>query len=266
MRVLIASKRKPGTPGRRDGGVQTWISTVAAELHRLGHAVVIADQHNGPGQTFDIGIFANSAYTAAMAGSCTRSVLVSHGIVPDEEPKGPFGAVLFTSEEVRDHWAPSTANNIVRQPIDLQLWKPLGLKHQFLQRFANRSGLSMLPGVARALGMRFQHLRSLNSVNACKALNQARCVVASGRCAVEAMACGVPVVICDDRHYQGPLLDSDTLGAMKRNYSGRGGVTPTLKNIQQAVIQAIAKGSLRSHVEQYHDASKITAQLLAEAA
>ena len=31
MRILLASKRAPATPGRRDGGVQTWVTTVAAE-------------------------------------------------------------------------------------------------------------------------------------------------------------------------------------------------------------------------------------------
>lgn len=266
MRILIASKRRPDTPGRRNGGVQTWVSTVAAELHKRGYGVEVADRYNVLTQTFDVGIFANSSYTAPLANLCKRSILVTHGIVPDEAPGESFGKVMYTSEEVRDHWEPGRVGGIIRQPIDLNFWKPRPVKRKFLLRVAGRSGLPMLFDVASALETPFRHLRNFDPEEARRVIRQSVCVLASGRAAVEAMACGIPVVICDARHYQGPLMDLDILGSMGRNYSGRGGVKPTHENVEAAVVRAIAKGSLRSHVEQHHDVVDIVDQLLRTAA
>jgi len=262
MRVLVASKRAPGTPGRRDGGVQTWVATIAAELYKRQHEVIIADQYAKPTETFDIGIFANSRLSGQLRGLCKHTVLVSHGIVPDEEPIGSFDTVLFTSEQVRDFWQPGTRDNIVRQPLDLDFWKPRNAKRRYLQRFANRSGLTMLPDVAVALGMEFQHLRGMKPEAARDAMQQALCVVASGRCAIEAMACGAPVVICDDRHYQGALLDTDTLGSMQRNYSGRGGVEPTANRIKTAIENAMVRGDFLDHIKAQHDVGVVVDKLL----
>jgi hypothetical protein len=76
------------------------------------------------------------------------------------------------------------------------------------------------------------------------------------------MACGAPVVIVDDRPYQGPLHDPATLGSRARNYSGRGGIKPTAENINHAIDAAVQAGSLRAHVEAHHDARKIVQELL----
>lgn len=263
-RILIASKRAPGTPGRRDGGVQTWIATVAAELRRLGHTVHVADRTMPAVGSYDVGIFANAPHTARMASACRRVLLVSHGIVPDESPVGWLGPVAFTSEEVRAHWG--LQGPVIRQPVDLGFWSPARRpKRRNLIRYANRGGLEWLPHVAHGLSLPFVHVRNATPVQARDMLREAACVLASGRCAVEAMACGAPVVICDDRHYQGPLLASALVG-MARNYSGRGGEVPTVENVTAAVVLAKSLGSdWRGHAELHHDVQRIVPQLLAEA-
>ena len=257
MRILIAARHPPG--GRRAiGGVQSWCATVGAELQRLGHDIAFW----GPGENlpglFDAGIFANIGDTRPAMRLCRRHISICHGIIQPEQP--PVRDVAFTSEEVRDFWHGS--GPIIRQPIDLDFWLQQPCKKHLLVRFSYRDGLPVAGVVAAAMGLPLVHVRHASPEQARETLNQAICVLATGRAAVEAMACGVPVVICDERDYQGPLLDVDTIGSMSRNYSGRGGVAPDAQNLQQAIERAVKQGSLRGHVDQHHDARQIVQQLL----
>lgn len=261
MRILIASKRAPGTPGRRDGGVQTYVTTIAAELIRHGHVVDVTGAADmAPADRYDLGIFANAAHTANLVHHCDRTLLVVHGIVEDERPLPAFSRCAFTSEGVKRHWG--GAGPVVRQPIDLEFWSPDDRKRSGIVRYAARGGLEWLPQVACSMGMPFAHIRNASHEDAREALRGAAVVLASGRCAVEAMACGAPLVVCDDRHYQGPLMGMSLAAQMTENYSGRAGIVPTRENVPSAIMAAIARGSLRDHVETHHDARKIVAQLL----
>lgn len=263
MRVLLAAKFMPTGP-RPIGGVQSWVDTVAGELVRLGHEVA-PWQPGFPALAgrFDLGILANWGHTEHLADACDRVLVVSHGIIAEEAP--PAGVpVAFTSEGVRDHWGGAGA--VVRQPIDLGFWSPCAPRGNDLVRYSYRGGLAWLPNAAQALGMGFRHLRDVNHAEAREALSRAGCVLATGRAALEAMACGAPVVICDHRSaYQGPLLDPDTCGSLARNYSGRGGVAPDVRGVIEGVRKAKAAGSLRAHVEGHHDARVIVKHLLGAA-
>lgn len=261
MRILMASKRAPGTPGRRDGGVQTWVSTVTAELRRLGHGVdVIGGGWDGRGE-YDAGIFANAAHTLRDSFMPRRTLLICHGIVDDEGPADWDGPVAFTSEEVRDHWKGD--GPIIRQPIDLEFWSPGPRRTaRTLVRYANRGGLEWLPEVAARLGLQFVHVRNATPEQARGMLRDAAVVLASGRCAVEAMACGAPVVVCDDRPYQGPMLDMEGEEAMPRNYSGRGGATPDVESVLRVVKSERMTTVWRAHAERHHDVRQIVPQLL----
>lgn len=260
MRILLAAKHAP--EGRRPiGGVQSWCRTVAAELRRIGHeAVTWGPEQPLPAGRFDLGIVANARDTGVALEKCDRVLAVCHGIIPAEHP--PAGVpVVFTSEGVRDHWGGT--GPVIRQPIDLAFWSPAEAERRYLTRFSYRRGLDFLPAVARRLGLDFRQVASLSPEDARYALWQSACVLATGRAALEAMACGVPVVICDHRMaYQGPLLDEDVEGAMTRNYSGRGGVEATPAAVAAAVGRAMARGSLRAHVERHHGVSAIVGQLL----
>lgn len=257
MRILIAARHPPG--GRRAiGGVQSWCATVGAELQRLGHEVAFwGPGENLPG-TFDAGIFANIGDTRPAMVMCKRHISICHGIIQPEQP--PVRDVAYTSEEVRDFWHGD--GPIVRQPVDLYFWQPRPGKKHLLVRFSYRDGLPVAGSVARALQLPLVHMRNSTPEQARETLNQAVCVLATGRAAVEAMACGVPVVICDERDYQGPLLDADTIGSMTRNYSGRGGIEPGTEALLQAIERAVEQGSLREHVDRHHDARQIVQQLL----
>ena len=241
------------------GGVQSWTATVGRELQRLGHEVAFwGPERPLPAGRFDAGVVANVPHTRAALARCGRVLVVSHGIIPDEGPAGE--RVAYTSEGVRDRW--KGAGPILRQPIDLAFWTQTDAPRRFLTRFSYRRGLDFLPALAKRMGLQFRHVADLPPLDARAALRESAVVLATGRAALEAMACGAPVVICDNRKYQGPLLDPDTLGAMARNYSGRGGVVPTPANVAEAVQRAMGAGSLRSHVEAHHDARAVTQQIL----
>lgn len=262
MRVLLAAKHAP-EGSRPIGGVQSWCRTVAAELRRLGHeAVTWGPEQPLPANAFDVGIVANVGDAGVAIARCERVLVVCHGIIPAEAP--PKGmAVAFTSEGVRDHW--SGLGPVIRQPIDLAFWAPQSesKNRNQLLRYSYRRGLGWLGQVAADLGMTYRHMDGVTHEQARAALCAAGCVLATGRAALEAMACGVPVVICDNRSaYQGPLLDPYPRSAMARNYSGRGGVAPTPENVADAVVEAMAAGSMRDWVAEHHDVRDIVPQLL----
>lgn len=273
MRILMASKRAPGTPGRRDGGVQTWVSTVAAELRRVGHEVDVmpAAAAVSPGYglrkraPYDMGIFANSRYTAPLTAYCDASVLVCHGIVDDEAPSQQFDVTAFTSEEVRDHWKGD--GPIIRQPIDLDFWSPGNCRDgKTLVRYANRGGLEWLGAVADKMGLQYQHLRNVSHEQAREAMRRAQCVLATGRAALEAAACGTPVVICDHRSsYQGPLAAPFGLSQARQNYSGRGGFAPCPESMRRMIEDAMPAEGWRQYVQTHHDVRNIAQQLLGAA-
>lgn len=254
VKILIAAKHPPG--GKLPiGGVQTWSATVGAELVRLGHAVTFwGPEWRLPAGRFDLGILANVMHTRAAEAVCGRVVRFSHGIIPDEQGGAGFQA---TSEEVRDKWG---CDGVIRQPLDLGFWMPGSGPRTLLVRHSYRRGLDCLPRLADALGLSYVHLRADSQEVVRDTLQRAAIVVATGRAAVEAMACGAKVVIADDRRYQGPLLDTDTTGAMTRNYSGRGGAVPDERMMADAI--AAARGDLRGHVEARHDVREIVARIL----
>lgn len=259
MRILIAARHPPGGT-LKIGGVQSWCKTIGNELQARGHAVTFW----GPGElltgSFDFGIFANVADTYPVMQFCKKTVAVCHGIIEAEKP-GHGDVQLFTSEEVRDHW--KGAGDIIKQPLNLEFWQPEQAKKIYLTRFSYRNGLDFVPSVAQCMDLEYIHLKDSEPEQVRDVLRQSAVALCTGRAALEAMAVGVPVVICDHRSsYMPPLMDIDTLGSSKRNFSGRGGIEPTMLNVLKACRDAIKTGSLRAHVEQHHDVRDITDQLL----
>lgn len=259
MKILLASKYGPH--GKRPiGGVQTWVATIEQELKAMGHETALFEAgQSEPQGRYDLGIFANWGHTGHMAKRCNHIIQVSHGIIEPEKPVYPKAA--FTSEGVREFW--KTDGPIVRQPIDTEFWCPGEGKRKYLTRFSYRNGLAFVPAIAARLGLEYIHVSRFKPSRVRDLLRQSACVLATGRAALEAMACGVPVVICDDRSsYQGPLMDRDLVHAMQNNYSGRGGIVPTPVNVEFAVKRAIEHGSRRFHVERFHNAGEIAKTLL----
>jgi hypothetical protein len=261
MRILLAAKYVP-TGSRPIGGVQSWIATVRAELERMGNNIVEEWQPGFPMPTggFDLGIFANMGLTGHLAALCKRTVCVSHGIIEPERP-GEADRVLFVSEGVRGHWGGNGA--IIRQPIDAAFWRPTVAQRRGVVRYSYRGSPTQCAIIAEALEMPYRHIMDATPGDARDILAGAALVFASGRAALEAMACGAPTVIYDHRQaYQGPLMDDDLHRQMRNSYSGRCGIDPTLNDLLGAAGRAMEAGSRREWVEKYHDAREIVEELI----
>jgi len=259
MRILLAAKFITGSR-RPIGGVQSWCDTVGDELKNRGHTVVQwCPGHPVPLGGFDFGIVSHTTDTARARNWCVKSIVVCHGIIPAETPPG--SSVVFTSEEVRDHWGGD--GPIIRQPIDTEFWSPRANQNIYLLRFSYRDGLPFIVPMAKSLGYEYHHLQIADMQMARDAIRQSVCVLATGRSSLEAMSCGVPVVLCDHRiGYMEPLMDLDIKDSMTRNYSGRGGVTPTPDNVEEAIKVARDIGSMREHILKNHNVKDIVDQLL----
>jgi len=255
MKILFGALHPPGSRFPI-GGVQSWITTVSNVLKSKQHEIKIWGPEWGlPKDNFDVGIFASWVHTRAAGHLCKKVLRISHGVIQTERE-----ADAFTSEEVRDFW--KGKGPIIRQPIDINFWKPDDCEKEYFTRFSYRSGLSFLPSIADKHHLKFIHLRS-DSPERCRfILQRSAVVIATGRAALEAMACGAPVVIADAREYQGEWLDFDTLGSMARNYSGRGGVRPNMDSMNEAIYNAMKRGSTRQHVIDNHDSEKVSDELL----
>jgi hypothetical protein len=240
------------------GGVQSWIKTMRAEFERKGHSVTEWQRDMAlPKQTFDLGVLANGKYTAPVVPLCARKIGVCHGIVPDEAPANGMDKYYYVSENVRDHW--NSDGPILRQPIDLDFWHDAGREREGVVRYSYRDTPTHCPAAAKALGMSYRQVANATHEQARDILQRAKIVFATGRAALEAAACGAPVVIYDNRStYQPALLDTDFERQMQFSYSGRGGVEPTLADVVQAARSA---KPMRHWVEQHHDVRNIVSRL-----
>ena len=260
---LLAGKNIPREGQIMMGGVQTWIHTIRTELEARGYSVTLWGHGDPlPSGRYDYGILSNIGFTEPAADLCDKVLAISHGIVRPEAPK-PHFTTAFTSEEVKERW--KGVGPVLRQPIDLDFWFPSYRTGETLLHHGYRASIPPHKDAARQLGLRVDRLKYGMPEEIRASFRRAACVLATGRAAVEAMACGMPTVICDNRSkYQDCLLDPDTGGAATRNYSGRGGAIPTVVSLVQAVQEALDRDRLwwRAHAEANHDSVKIVNQIL----
>lgn len=260
VRILLAGKYVPTGPNPI-GGLQSWIKTVRAELERLGHEAVEWQPGMKLSGLFDLGIVANLSVTRPVLNFCRRTVCVSHGIIDAEKPEAGCDRYVFVSEGVRDHWG--LDGDIVRQPIDLDFWRPGDEWRGWVTRYSYRTAPILGQETADALGLPYRHVKNVTHEQARQLLRSSALVFATGRAALEAMACGAPTVIYDHRStYQGPLLCEGLERQKKNSYSGRGGAEPDLAAVVRVARARMNGGSSRLWVKACHDARKIVQKLL----
>lgn len=261
MHILLAAKHPP-IGGIAFGGVASWIQTVQKQLEKRGHEVTVwGPAMPEPLENFDIGVFANIRSMRFAAGWCEKVIVISHGVINDEKPHDLY-KTAYTSLEVREYWRAD--GPILAQPIDLEFWREGGKRKPVFVFYSYRApDVFGLDVVAKNLGLEFVWLKNVEAQEARVCLQSAALVAASGRAALEAMACGAPTIICDWRPYNGdPLICLDMKVAARNNYSGRGGKNPANINIEQFARETMAFQNPREHVVNNHDASKITQELL----
>jgi len=242
------------------GGVQDWSITVGKQLERMGHTVKFWEPGKPEPGFFDWGIFANKNHTAHLLANCDKTLLVSHGIIDEEEPCDA-DVVAAVSEEVKEKWG--IDGPVIRQPIDVDFWSPSDEPRSGVMRFSYRGGLREAKRAALRLKMPYAHNRRLSQPEALDLIRRSRCVLATGRSALQAMACNIPVVICDHRAaYMEPMMASDLSSQMRVNYSGRTGFSVDPIHLASMIREEMDSGGQRGHVVKHHHHEIITREIV----
>lgn len=263
--VLIAGLH-PAVHTQGKGGVWSWQQAVAAAFRRRGVSTHLWTPRASLAPVYDLGIINEPVLGwKGVAARCRRVVFVCHGRNPAEKPAA--APTVYTSPEVRDFWGADKSAPIVRQPIDLGFWSPPerdDARQPVLVAYSNYAPADWnLASHAAAAGLSFERARGLSHEEARDLFRRAGCVLAAGRGALEAMACGAPTLIGDWRAYDGPpRYDPDTDRAEARNYSARGG--PLIDHGLPAAIRAAMDGDRDRHwrrIADRHDADRIIDEL-----
>lgn len=266
MRVLFAAKHPPAG-GVAFGGVASWIKTLQKELTERGHECATwGPAKPAPQKRVDVGILANTESTGVAAGFCDQVLQISHGVVAAERPHLD-AKTAFTSEEVRAFW--DGRGEIIPQPIDLDFWRPDERPRDTLLFYSYRAPSSLgLEAAAEGMGLKFVWARDESAESARELMRSAAVVCASGRAALEAMACGAKTLVCDWRPYNaGPLVCQDFDTARRNNYSGRGGVDVASVDMLALLMETQARDDdPRAYVRRFHDARTVADLIMSQVA
>jgi hypothetical protein len=215
------------------GGSETYVLTVAEQLQRLGHGVTILVGETGPMSEFaaDRGL----TVTADLGGlreSCDALVVQDSALayrladlypgtpqlfraasdlydlqLPPSLP-GVVSDVVACSERVRRrvrHLAVRHRIHRLRQPIDTERFMPAGApaarprRALLLGNYLRGRRLDAIQAALERRGVTCQRVGALGELTCApeQAIWAADLVVAKGRAALEAMACGKPVLVYD---------------------------------------------------------------------
>ena len=156
-----------------------------------------------------------------------------HGIYPELEQPSPYAnGYVAISQEVKDHlWQKQLPSKVILNGINIERYKSITPLHKEVQTVlslcqseeANR----IIEASCKAAGVDLITLNKNKNPewHVEKVINRADLVVAIGRSAYEAMACGRPVIIFDHRSYFKPCGDGYVRDQLERsllkNCSGR---------------------------------------------
>lgn len=223
-RVLVASHRLDAV-----GGSETFTYALIESLINKGYSVeyftffkgVTSDkiEHN-----LGVKFMSKKRYDLILANHYTCVLFLSrkgliiqtcHGIFPELEKPSPYAdGFVSISEEIRTHILKKGYKSTLilngincnrytsKTPINKELKNILSLSQS---KVAN----AKIESVCKEIGVNFKKLnKNVNPIwNVEDLINEADLVVGIGRSAYEAMACGRPVVIYDERDYNSSKAD-----------------------------------------------------------
>ncbi|MBZ4190432.1 glycosyltransferase [Niabella beijingensis] len=156
-----------------------------------------------------------------------------HGIYPElEQPSPHANGYVAISQEVQDHLAQrDLESKVILNGINMDRYKSTNPLHSevrtVLSMCQSDEANQIIEASCKAAGVRLITLNKFKNPewNVEKAINRADLVVAIGRSAYEAMACGRPVIIFDHRSYFQSCGDGYVRDRLERsllkNCSGR---------------------------------------------
>lgn len=232
MRLVLASNRFG------HGGSESYLLTVAEQLDRLGHEVVVFTPEAGAGvevvqargievigesglsDDFEAALVQDAAVSYQLAELCPAApqLFVAHSAKFDLQAPPQLDGVVGTIVALNDRVAKRmrslvTETDVVRlrQPIDLERFAPRGALPEtprralLLSNNPNGDRLAMLEEACAEVGLELSRLggHSGNATDIRPALAAAEIVIGYGRSILEAMACGRAAYVYDWRSGDG---------------------------------------------------------------
>lgn len=299
MRILIANHSLA-----RPAGSETYVVTLARALRRLGHEVVgfsprlgqVAEQLRREGiptvvdareaGAVDVihSSHLDSTHLALAAMPLTPVVFVQHGVGTREvlerppQPRGSIEKWVAVSERVAEAmaWRDGLLRDqihVVPNPVDLERFAPLypirtpPRTALFLSNLQTPEMRRLVSDACRLAGIAPRFLGgSRSSLDIRSELMVADVVVTIGRGAIEAMACGRPVILLSVAGGDGLLTPDTAMAARRTNYSGLMSRTiPTAHELAADLRRATPDlGEWgRRWVEEHHDVRRLAPRFVA---
>jgi len=284
MKILIAIHTFFGNG--RAGGTETWATTMQAELERTGHTVEITDSTSrscvstitgAPIDTPDMALVAHNTCLAQLKHIDCTKILTCHGVLPQlEQPRRGADIYVAVSEEVQAHMHQRGYEaTVIRNPIDCERFKPDDRELPrvpggvwFYSRYVGDAGETCAQAFApicytyRAPG----HGGHVGQLAVPDVMNDQDLVIAIGRSAYEAAACGRNLIVGDYNGFDGFATPESMLEFRKNNCSGRRyGIhyTPEeLRQIAERNYDPAMGARLREYILENNDVRKIARQYL----
>ena len=225
MRILITNNHLV-----RMGGTETWVLTMVQELAR-DHEVFVFAHHKGAVSDLigrhvtDNPPFCDLAlvnHRNCMHVDAQVKVFTSHGAFHElEQPVEGADFYVAVSEEIASKYG---IRRIIRNPIDTDALVPLTPVSEQPKRalaIVSPSALRVVREACSSLGIEVL-VPNRDSFSIPELANQVDLVFSLGRGALEAMSCGRPVIIYDERDYtRGSDGYFNDARVRECNYSGR---------------------------------------------
>lgn len=229
------------------GGSETFTYTIIEELVKQGHHIEYFTFEKGLvskkiEQVLGVKFMSKNSYDLILANHNSTVIHLHkkgfiiqtcHGIFPKlEQPSPKANAYISISQEVQDHLAKLGYPSIlIHNSINLKRFKPLNNINKnvksILSLCQSDEANDFIETACDELNVEFKKANKFKNPvwNIEKEINKADVIVGLGRSAYEAMACGRPVIIYDNRPYFESCGDGyakDILGlSLKNNCSGR---------------------------------------------
>jgi glycosyltransferase involved in cell wall biosynthesis len=253
MRILIANHSLS-----QPAGSETYVMTLAHSLRSLGHEVlcfsprlgqvaeelrrrgvtVVSDAREAGSVDVIHSSHLDSTHLALAAMPVTPVVFVQHGVGTREvleRPPGPRGSIerwVAVSARVAEAMAwreglPRDEIHVIPNFVDLERFRPLYPVRTpprtalFLSNFQAPEMQRLISDACGLAGMMARFVGGDRSTMDTRSeIQVADVVLTIGRGAIEAMACGRPVILLSVAGGDGPLTPATAMQALHSNYSG----------------------------------------------
>ncbi len=235
MKILLSNREMIAL-----GGTETWVKTMYTELSKDHEVDLYIHEHRNkifpeatvydPAKQYDLALINhNVCLKALQEAAITTRVFTSHGILPPlEQPVDGADHYVAVSEEVQANLqAKGYPSTVIRNPIDTDKFRIINELNAYPKKalfLSNHQGeeLSIIQEACQSLDIELMTVGGSNqSPDIPDLINSVDLVIALGRGAYEAMACGRNVIVYDRNGADGFVTPETILEYRQNNCSGR---------------------------------------------